>query len=112
MRPFYVSTEWRRFRAQMLRQRSQCEVDGCGRASRHLDHRVPLRAGGAPFHPMNVQALCASCHSRKTALSDGGFGHRPRTVPLRAIGCDAEGRPRDPHHRWNQPKHAGRGEPV
>jgi len=99
--PFYLSVEWRRFRARILRQRPRCEVAGCGAAARHLDHRVPIRAGGAALDPMNVQALCASCHSRKTAARNGGFGNRPGTRPLRAIGCHADGSPRDPHHRWN-----------
>ena len=112
MSGFYDSTAWRRFRAQTLRQRPLCQVDGCGQASRHLDHRVPIRAGGAPLDPANVQALCASCHSRKTALSDGGYGNRRGAMPLRATGCDVNGLPRDPHHRWNQPMPSLKGRPV
>ena len=112
MSGFYGSTGWRRFRTQTLRQRPLCQVDGCGQASRHLDHRVPIRAGGAPLDPAHVQALCPSCHSRKTALSDGGYGNRRGAMPLRAIGCDVNGLPRDPHHRWNQPMRSLRGRPV
>ena len=42
----------------------------------HVDHIVPLARGGTN-DAANLQTLCASCHSRKTVLQDGGFG-RPR----------------------------------
>jgi len=40
------------------------------------DHKVPIRKGGARFDLNNGQGLCASCHGRKTALEDGGFGRK------------------------------------
>jgi 5-methylcytosine-specific restriction protein A len=42
------------------------------------DHIVPVSAGGDDDRA-NLQALCASCHSRKTATEDGGFGHARKT---------------------------------
>ncbi len=39
----------------------------------HVDHIVPLAAGGT-HDDSNLQTLCASCHSRKTVMQDGGFG--------------------------------------
>jgi 5-methylcytosine-specific restriction enzyme A len=45
--------------------------------SRHVDHIVPRSAGGTDEWS-NLQALCARCHSRKTALLDGGFGRARR----------------------------------
>jgi 5-methylcytosine-specific restriction protein A len=41
------------------------------------DHIIPKARGGTD-HPSNLRALCWSCHSRKTALEDGGFGRAPR----------------------------------
>ena len=40
------------------------------------DHVVPIAQGGARFDLENGQGLCASCHGRKTAGEDGGFGNR------------------------------------
>jgi 5-methylcytosine-specific restriction endonuclease McrA len=99
---FYRSNMWRRFRASILRLRPICEMVGCGIAATHVDHIVPRRRGGADFDPANVQALCASCHSTKTALRDGGFGRPGRAgARIRLSGCDAAGIPRDPAHPWH-----------
>jgi 5-methylcytosine-specific restriction protein A len=50
----------------------------------HVDHIVP-RSGGGRDGWANLQTLCASCHSRKTATYDGGFGNgrtdEPRPTP-------------------------------
>ena len=43
-----------------------------------VDHIVPLQQGGTD-ELGNLQALCHSCHSIKTAREDGGFGnHRSK----------------------------------
>jgi 5-methylcytosine-specific restriction endonuclease McrA len=81
--------------------RPRCETAGCGHPAEHVDHIVARSRGGADFDPRNLMALCASCHSRKTSTRDGGSGNRMSTKPVRALGCDASGRPRDPFHRWN-----------
>ena len=47
----------------------------------HVDHVVALSAGGTHAWE-NLQTLCRRCHSRKTALHDGGFG-RARMPPDR-----------------------------
>jgi 5-methylcytosine-specific restriction protein A len=52
---------------------SQCHAEGRVTAAQHVDHVVPREQGGSDDWA-NLQALCASCHSRKTALEDGGFG--------------------------------------
>ena len=43
----------------------------CGRAGRlEVDHVRPLEAGGAAYDSDNLQALCRSCHIRKTAAEN------------------------------------------
>lgn len=67
---------WRRLRMMILRRDPICRM--CNRAaSVHVDHIVP-RARGGQDTDGNLQGLCPSCHSRKTAREDGGFGHAPR----------------------------------
>lgn len=39
----------------------------------HVDHITPKRRGGTDVRS-NLQSLCHSCHSRKTALEDGRWG--------------------------------------
>jgi 5-methylcytosine-specific restriction enzyme A len=47
-----------------------------------VDHKVPSR-GDMNLHWQsdNWQSLCKSCHSRKTAAEDGGFGRSPINPP-------------------------------
>ncbi|NMC30742.1 MAG: HNH endonuclease [Pelolinea sp.] len=40
-----------------------------------VDHKVPLSSGGT-HADTNLEGMCHSCHSRKTALNDGGFGNQ------------------------------------
>jgi hypothetical protein len=100
--PFYLSAEWRAFRAKILRERPFCEVRGCTRRPSHCDHRQTLRSGGAALDPANISVMCHSHHSAKTAQVDGGYGRPPRnTAPnLVATGCRADGTPLDSRHPW------------
>jgi 5-methylcytosine-specific restriction enzyme A len=63
-RPRNGSTrEWRSLREQILaRDRWTCQA--CGQRAGHVDHVVPVDAGGAD-HPSNLQALCADCNLEK-----------------------------------------------
>lgn len=63
--------KWRRNRAKFLKANPYCEL--CGAPSTDVDHRL-ARAKGGTDHWDNLQALCHSCHSRKTATQDGGWG--------------------------------------
>jgi 5-methylcytosine-specific restriction enzyme A len=47
----------------------------CGRPARHTDHIVARSAGGSDDWS-NLQPLCHSCHSRKTATVDSNFSRR------------------------------------
>lgn len=51
----------------------------CGAPATDLDHKVPHKGDVSLFWDMgNWQALCAGCHSAKTAREDGGFGNTGR----------------------------------
>jgi len=45
--------------------------------SPQVDHKI-RRADGGSDDPSNLQALHRSCHGRKTASKDGGFGNPKR----------------------------------
>ena len=61
---------WARVRRAVLR-RDRYRCRSCGRAGRlEVDHIRPLRAGGDPWDPGNLQTLCRSCHVRKTAAEN------------------------------------------
>lgn len=67
-KPFYLTRAWRRLVMRLIRERGrrceQCERKGCRVFG---DHKVELADGGAALDPNNVELLCGSCHSRKTA---------------------------------------------
>ena len=79
---FYRSREWFRLRHAIEKARGRiCEV--C-------------------HAPDNIRLLCASCHSRKTAQYDNGFGNRERQKQRSGAGegCYEDGTPRvakNPH---------------
>ena len=70
---------WRKMRADQLRQHPlcvSCMTDGQIVAATQVDHITPHRGDRSLFRdPANMQSLCASCHSHKTATEDGGFGY-------------------------------------
>jgi 5-methylcytosine-specific restriction protein A len=69
------SYAWQQTRKHFLAQHPDCE--DCGAPATQADHRIPTRQGGTSDES-NLAARCASCHSRKTAARDGGFGNPRR----------------------------------
>ena len=66
---WYATPEHRTWRATVLaRAHGHCQGPNCGRFGVRLfaDHIREISDGGAPLDPDNGQALCGSCHSRKT----------------------------------------------
>jgi 5-methylcytosine-specific restriction protein A len=44
-----------------------CEADGCNEPATDADHIERISDGGPRLDSGNLQSLCHSCHSRKTA---------------------------------------------
>jgi 5-methylcytosine-specific restriction protein A len=58
---------------------ARCQERGMFVSSTVVDHIKPHRGDETLFWDVgNLEALCASCHSRKTASRDGGFGNKPK----------------------------------
>jgi 5-methylcytosine-specific restriction protein A len=78
--------KWRKAREVFLSMHPLCECAECRALGRILpasvvDHRTPHRGDITLFWDMsNWQALSKSCHDRKTARVDGGFGNRRKTA--------------------------------
>lgn len=72
------SKAWRRIRERVLvRDMYQCAH--CQKFGDQVDHKDG-DSGHNPEDGSNWQTLCRSCHSRKTAKEQGGFGNgRPRS---------------------------------
>lgn len=71
--------QWQIRRQYVLDRDPVCRI--CGTSpSEEVDHIIP-RARGGSDRSENLQGLCKSCHSRKTASEDGGFGRAPTEQP-------------------------------
>lgn len=68
--PHYGSAEHRTWVQAVLR-RARYECEKCGRSGKDnrlfADHIVEIVDGGAKYDVANGQALCGSCHTKKTA---------------------------------------------
>lgn len=67
--------QWKKLRADILKRDGfRCQRCGeYGNASFHVDHIKPFGAVDDPLRldESNLQVLCPSCHSTKTAKEDG-----------------------------------------
>lgn len=72
---------WQRARAGFLRAHPLCaehKRQGEIVPASVVDHIVPHKGDKALFWDRNNwQSLCKTCHDRKTATEDGGFGRAP-----------------------------------
>lgn len=71
---------WHKARTAFLQEHTICYIcmqrDGAVTAASVVDHIVPHKGNRQLFWDTeNWQSLCATCHNRKTAKEDGGFGH-------------------------------------
>jgi 5-methylcytosine-specific restriction protein A len=66
---------WRKLRLLVLREVPVCETPLCNAPATQVDHVIALARGGTDERT-NLRSYCASCHARKTAIEDGGFGRR------------------------------------
>lgn len=81
---------WSKYRAGFLARPEnalcvECKARGRIVAAEEVDHTIPHRGDHKLFwDTANHQGLCKTCHSRKTASQDGGFGNAPR--PAKSSG--------------------------
>lgn len=84
-RTLYGTRRWRRERLVFLAANPlcvECERHGVIRAASVVDHIDPHHGDETVFwDDKRWQALCVSCHSRKTAAQDGGFGNVRCSAP-------------------------------
>ena len=82
-RALYRSKRWRTERAAFLHAHPlcvECKREDLLRPATVVDHIDPHRGDELVFWDSSRwQALCPSCHSKKTASGDGGFGNARRS---------------------------------
>lgn len=59
---------WQKFRLWYLGRNPFCVR--CSHGATEVDHIRPMGKGGEKFDESNLQALCKSCHSKKTRTED------------------------------------------
>lgn len=74
--------QWRKASKSFLKDHPlciHCERDGRLTPATEVDHIIPHNGNMKLFCDQNNwQPLCKKCHSKKTALEDGGFGNTPK----------------------------------
>jgi 5-methylcytosine-specific restriction protein A len=54
----------------------ECKKSGIIKAGQMIDHLIPIRDGGEKYDHENLQTLCWSHHSEKSANEGSRFGKR------------------------------------
>ena len=77
---------WRKLRNRFIAQHphcAECLKRGVITMATDVDHIIPHRGDARLLYDENnLQSLCKSCHSRKTATEDGGFGNEKQNFNL------------------------------
>jgi len=72
------NSRWRKASKMFMRSHplcAECMRQGVATPAQVVDHIIPHKGDASLFWDVgNWQALCKSCHDRKTATEDGGFG--------------------------------------
>lgn len=67
--PFYSTPEWIALRDRVRAEaKGMCQRAGCTRRGYIVDHVVEIRDGGARLDRANLELVCSSHHSAKTAV--------------------------------------------
>lgn len=75
---------WQKASKAFLKLHPLCQCDECKtlgrvRESTVVDHKIPHKGNKVLFWDRsNWQAMAKTCHDRKTATQDGGFGNKKR----------------------------------
>jgi 5-methylcytosine-specific restriction protein A len=87
---------WRKLRTLVLAEEPLCSICLVASAT-EVDHIIPHKGDDYLFWlRKNLQGLCKSCHSKKTAAEDGGFGNRQKPHVREHRGGGRPKLPRDP----------------
>ena len=85
---------WERYTRWFRRQPENVIGRDCRRApTQCVDHIVAVSGPDDPlfWEPSNHQGLCHSCHNRKTAMADGGFGRaKARQNKVRQVAITSQ----------------------
>lgn len=73
----HYGADWRKIRAQVLREQPRCE---CGQRATDVDHII-ARADGGTDARANLRALCYPCHRRHTAEQNRARHKRRKERP-------------------------------
>jgi 5-methylcytosine-specific restriction protein A len=81
----------------------ECEREGRAEAATDVDHIVPVTGPDDPlfWEESNHAALCHSCHSRKTARENRGFGNKAN-INAHSSAANVDGLPIDKRHPWSR----------
>ena len=73
LRDFFMQTDWQRVR-RVVYERDGHRCMECGawlnRGAFHVDHIIPLAAGGVEWDLSNLELLCPTCNLRKGAQTE------------------------------------------
>ena len=74
---FYQSAEWKAVKKHHLAIEPlcrECKKNGLLTKATMADHIIPIKQGGATLDDNNLQSLCWSCHSQKSAEEGSRWG--------------------------------------